>query len=326
MLQPHGIKLLPVTMLLIASTTAFAQSTATGKDKFAPNQAVREGNRLLKDGDAAQALKHYNAAADTLPDSREVAFDQALAHYALGEYDKARASFGKAIIDPPDKLANDALYGMGTCDHSQALASQDPRQAIPKLESAMQNYQRVLTAGEEHAPAKDAHYKAGSYWRQLKQIQQQQQQQQQQGDENKEQEENENQESDSQQQSQQQKQSDKKDQQQASKQDQQNESQQDQQNAQQQEAPQQQNAESKPNQAEKEKEDQANAQDQKEAEDKQKESDEKKAAAHQKPEESITREQAQRQLREMMQALRDRQKLRREEIDKPPLPASDKDW
>jgi len=61
----------------------------------------------------------------------------ALAHYRLGELDKAREAFTRATGGAADAFADDALYALGTCDHAEALTSQDPKEAVGKVEDAM---------------------------------------------------------------------------------------------------------------------------------------------------------------------------------------------
>jgi tetratricopeptide (TPR) repeat protein len=79
---------------------------------------VREANELLLNDKPAEALRTYEQAQLLKPDAREIAFDQALAHYRLGEFDKAREAFTRAAGGTADALADDALYGLGTCDHA----------------------------------------------------------------------------------------------------------------------------------------------------------------------------------------------------------------
>lgn len=287
-----------------------------------PHESVRKGNELLNQGDAKGALDRYEEASRALPDAREVAFDAGLAKHALGNQAEARAAFEKALLDPPDALADDALYSLGACDHSEALSPNgEPKQKLSKLESAMEKYQQVLARRPDHAAARESNQKAAAYWRQIKQQMEQQEQQQ----KNQDKDQNQDQQ-DQDQQSQQDKQSDsqKKDSQQSK----------DQQAQQKQQQQEQQESQSEESQASKEKEQQQNA-DQKTEEEQQPQEATKDKEDDQKPDEQkqtaeqtamVTREQAERQLREMVQALQDRNKLRREEAQKPPAPAASKDW
>jgi TolA-binding protein len=285
-----------------------SNTTSPTQNTNAP-RIVREANRLLLDEKPAQALDEYQKARALRPDAREIAFGEGLAHYRLGEYDQAREAFNRASGGVADRLADDALYSLGTCDHSEALAAQDPKAALGKLENAMRNYQSVLADRPDHPAAKDANLKAASYWRQLKQqLQQQQQQQQQNSDQNKDQQQDDEQ--------QQQNADQNKDQPDKQQQEQnQNQDQQSQQQQQQQQAGQDQKQEQ-----------QEQKEQQQQSADKDQEQKDQQMQKQQAEKEDVSREQAERKLREMMQALRDRKKVRREEIKSPPYRPSEKDW
>lgn len=289
-------------LLLIGITLAAPQqAVADGQEATAgdladlnAHQAVREGNRRLTEGHPTVALEAYQHAEALEPDAREIAFVEGLAHYDLKEFDKAREAFRKAAAFASDSLADDALYSLGTSDHAEALQSMDnPELALSLLENAMGRYHEVLARQPEHAPARDANFKAASMWRELKQqLQQQPPQQQESCDKDQEQDSSDEEKEDQQpQQSEDQEQQDKQQQEQPSDQDEQQEEQQQSESAQQSEEQQQQQQP-------------AQAQDQ----------------------EQVSREQARRKLREMMQALRDRKKMRRELVQKMPVTSVDKDW
>lgn len=289
----HGrflIALMPIVGSL-GGSPARAQadeSPAPPKHSSAP-RLVREANELLRSDNPAEALKTYEEAARLRPDAREIAFDQGLAHYRLGQFDEARASFQKAAVGASDLLADDAMYGLGAIDHAQALSATEPKEALAHVENAMRNYQTVLGNHPEHAAARDANLKAASYWRQLKQqLEQQQQQQQQQPSDSENQDQ---QEQNQQQQSQEQQPQDQQQQQQQ----QQSEEQQQQEQTQ-------------------------ASQDQQES--KPQEQQEQMAQAD---EEDNSQEQAERKLREMIQAMQDRKKHRKEDV-KPTFRPAEKDW
>jgi tetratricopeptide (TPR) repeat protein len=257
-----------------------------------PARAVREGNQFLKGGNPAAALERYGEAKTAQPDAREIAFDEGLAHCELGEYDKAREAFDRAAGSERDELADDAIYSAGATDHKEAIdQAADPKAALGKLENAMQRYQSVLSRRPKHQHARDANYKAASYWRQLRQQLQQQEQQQQQQSESENQEEQQDQ--------------DQQQQEQPSAQDEQQKQQQ-------------QSVSGEQEQQDKQEQQQAEANEQQEQQEQQSQAQEAK--------EDVSREQAERKLREVMQAHRDRKKQRREEVRKTPLQPVEKDW
>ncbi len=289
--QPKYRQFCVMCVFIATNNYAYAQDTtapaqAPERQMNAP-QAVRRGNQLLSDGDAVEALLAYDRAKELRPDAREVAFAQGLAHYDLGEFDEARSAFLHAATTANDELADDARYSLATCDHAEALMSQeDPQQSISRLEDAMRQYQNVMANRPDHREARASNYKAASLWRQIKRmLEQQQQQQQQQGDDNNEDQEKEDQENQDQQPSEDQKN-------------------QDQQQDQQQQDQDQQQQQSNDDQQDKEQQQQAAAE----------------------KEERVSREQAERKLREMMQELRDRQKKRPKPVQRIPVSPVEKDW
>jgi Ca-activated chloride channel family protein len=271
-------------------------------------QAVRTANQRLLGGDPAAALDAYRHAEQLRPDAREIAFGEGLAHYELGEFDLAREAFRKAAASGDD-LAVDARYSLGTCDHREALSkAAQPQEAIGLLESAMRQYHDVLAERPNHAAARDANRKAASMWRQIKQQLQQQQQQKNQEDGT----ENQNQEEQQDQQDQQQKSSDRE------------QEQQDQQASPSEQTEEQQQQESEPPQNDRSGEEQKQKEGQQPQQDPQDNKTEPHRAAEQ--EEQVSREQAERQLREMMQSVRDRRKTRREVKEPVHARPVDRDW
>lgn len=270
--------------------------------------AVREGNRLLRSDELTSALRAYEHAQSIEPDAREIDFVQGLAHFKNGAYELARHSFEDAATASSDKLVDDALYSVGTTYHAEALARQDdPQEAFPLLEQAMKRYQEVLAHQPDHQAAKDANYRAASKWRVIKKmLEEQQQQQEQQNSDDQEKDEDEQQE---QQQDDQQKQ-DQDDEQQEQQQDpsEQDEQQQDQQEQDGEPQDQEQDQESQESNPDQENENEQNAE---------------QAKAQQ---EEVSREDAQRKLRELMQALRDRNENKPKRAERYRHVPVDKDW
>ena len=274
-------------------------SDASSFDALSAPEAVRAGNARLLGDKPTEALVAYDHAHELEPDAREIDFVEGLAYYRLGDYAQAREAFENAATAESDQLVSDAIYSIGTTYHAEALqGSEDPNVTLAQLENAMQRYQTVLADNPDHAAAADANYKAGLTWRAFKQQLEQQQQEQQSSDEScdnpQEQDENDQQEQD---------QDEKQDQQQN--QDQQNEQQQD------------------SSQQPEESEDQQEQQQPSASEDQQ-EQEPQEAQASQ--EEQVSREQAERKLREMMQALRDRKKERPEQTQRVRPVHVEKDW
>lgn len=284
-------------------------------DAIDPYDAMRAGNELLRAGDASAALRRYDDAAKVLPDAREIAFAQGLAHQRLKQFDEAREAFRRAAAGPGDPLTDDALYSSAASDHAEALQkADDPKAAMSLLESAMDGYQAVLAARPDHEPARDANVKAATRWRQIRELLEQQQQQQDQsseGDEKKESGEQEQEKSESQESEEpsdeQQQSSPSDDQQQSERQEKQSSDSKDQ--------PQE--------SAQENKQEQSSSEENEQSEESQQEAKEPDSAEER---EQVSREQAERKLREMMQGVRDRRKDRRAPVAPVRVAPVDKDW
>lgn len=255
--------------------------------------AVRKGNTRLLKGYTVAALEAYAHAEKLRPEAPQIPFAQGLAHLAQKDFDAARDAFRAVAASDHERLANDALYSLGASYHLEAMEnSENPEQAIEKLESAMTRYREVLASAPNHAAARESDYKAAAMRRQLKQLleqQQQQQKQDQQGDQEEQEE----------------------DQQQSDQERQDGDQQQDQE---------QQSSDQQQEEGDQQQEQQSGDESKEESE------EEKKQQAQKSEEEEISREQAERQLREMMQAIRERQKKRKPNVQKVPLPPVERDW
>lgn len=281
-----------------------SKNEATDVTRLDAPAAVREGNRLLRADELTPALRAYEHAQSIEPDAREIDFVQGLAHFKDGAYELARQSFEDAATASSETLVDDALYGVGTTYHAEALARQEnPQEAFPLLEQAMKRYQEVLAHQPDHQAARDANYRAASKWRVIKKLLEEQQKQRQKQQDDQQQEKNEEQQEQDDQQKQNQD-----DQQQSQEQQQQDPSQQDEQEQ-----------DGDPQDQEQEQEPQASESDQQDDN----EQDAKQAQAQQ---EEVSREDAQRKLRELMQALRDRNEFRPKRAKRYRPAPVDKDW
>ena len=159
-----------------ASPLALPADASTGAVEVdSASQAVSLGNRLLRAGRPGDALEAYARAEALQPGAPEVAFGQGLAHYALKDYSQARESFQRAATADYARLANDALYSLGTTFHAEALDEMDaqPRPSevsLAGIEDAMRRYQQVLASQPEHDAARDALFKAAVVRRRIREL------------------------------------------------------------------------------------------------------------------------------------------------------------
>jgi Ca-activated chloride channel family protein len=164
---------LPAAMLL--------QGSALGQaPKKRAHEWVDEGNRAFTAEDFEAALEAYELAESSKPDSAEIAFNQAVAKYKLGEYTEAEQLFNKALATGDERIEGRTKYNLGNCHYARALEAQDaPREAIEHLKSAIRRYRDALDVHAEDDDAKKNVDLAQRLIQQLREIQQQQQQQQQ---------------------------------------------------------------------------------------------------------------------------------------------------
>lgn len=172
-----------LVLLLLASAAHGQEVNVDPYAALSASEALRQGNKLLKEDHSRAALEAYAHARKLQPEAPEIHFAEGLAHFKMEEFDKARDAFLKASGAKRIGLQNDSLYGLATCDHAEAMKDgQDPKTALSLLESAMQQYHNVLSRDPGHDAARDANARAASMWRQLKQQLQEQSPQQQECD------------------------------------------------------------------------------------------------------------------------------------------------
>jgi Ca-activated chloride channel family protein len=131
-------------------------------------QLVREGNRLLVDGNAQEALQRYRRAEVLEKESPHVAYDLGMAQFELKQFEEARKAFDKALYAKDSALSRRARHGLGTADHSEALGKlETPDEAIKLLEGAMAHYSAVLEEERDSKPAQTAIRRAALMRRKL---------------------------------------------------------------------------------------------------------------------------------------------------------------
>jgi len=280
-----------------------------GETLALPTQSARalveEGNRRFHAGEFDTALESYDGAKAQRPDSLEVDFDRGLSAFSLGQLDEARNAFERVTLSPDTDLAENAMYGIAACDHADALAlaEQNPQEAVAKLEQAMRRYHDVLSANPDHRLARDANYRAAMKWRRIKEMIQEQQPQQ--GNEDKDE-----------------------------SQDQQEQQDQERQQGEQDQQQKNEDRDGEPKESDDSQQDQ-DPQDQEPSDDQQEQDpqrsdpqqdEEKKSAEPAEAKEDPSRDQAARELRRLMDQMRERKQERRQPIREASAPPLEKDW
>jgi Ca-activated chloride channel family protein len=171
---------------LIAVT---ALATVAPADEPSPRQLVANANQAFAEGNFEAALEGYNKADVYIPESPEVSYNQALAHYKLGDYVAARNHFNRALATRDLEFESDVKYNLGNVAYASALEKlSSPQEAIDLLKRGIGHYRDALELDPDDQDAK-ANIQAAQLLikdllDKLKQQQEQQQQQQQQGDQN----------------------------------------------------------------------------------------------------------------------------------------------
>ena len=162
-----------------------------------------QGSQSLTKQDPEKALEYYQQAATSETGERllKTHFGEAMAHYQMGDYDKAADAFSKSLLSEDKTLQRDShfqlantLYHRGQEAQNAGEPSQDDNAPLPSslLEDALKNYEAALEVDPEHQQSKDNQAfvkKALEEMKQQEQEQQQQQEEQQQdgeGEENEE--------------------------------------------------------------------------------------------------------------------------------------------
>lgn len=148
-----------------------------------PADIVDEANRLLDEGEFAEALAAYERAAEMRPGSPELAYNRGVAHYRLGDYAQAAELFQRALTPQDPALDARARFNMGNCGYATALQQRqvDPGAAIEALQEAIGHYRDALDLAPDDRDARANIERSQRLIEKLRELQQQQQQQQ--GDE-----------------------------------------------------------------------------------------------------------------------------------------------
>lgn len=108
---------------------------------------VAAGNDRYAQGDFEQALQHYGNALVDDPESALLNFNMGNAHYQLGRYEEAVASYSRVRItgDDDPRMAKVA-YNLGNVQFraAQAAEAESPEKAIEGYTVAMASYRRAL--------------------------------------------------------------------------------------------------------------------------------------------------------------------------------------
>ncbi len=156
-----------ITALLIACTALSLSSTALSAVPF---QALRAGQDLLEQGDAAKALEHFQELQVDYPDVGEVRFGLGCAWYmkaeqqletgavpeALASYAEARTAFDALLSNDNALVAREAAFNRANCLAREAAAvnPSEYEEAKAALRRAVEAYETGLERYPDHAGMK----------------------------------------------------------------------------------------------------------------------------------------------------------------------------
>jgi Ca-activated chloride channel family protein len=172
----------PLRLICVAVILAIAWTSPLASAEPAPHELVSEANEALSAGDYGKALQGYEQAAEIEPEALEIAYDQGIAYYRMGDYEKAAEYFSRVLAAEDASLDAKARFNLGNSAYATALQQQqtDAQAAIAKLEEATNRYREALDITPNDLDAR-ANIERAQRLKELllEQMQQQPQQQQQ---------------------------------------------------------------------------------------------------------------------------------------------------
>lgn len=118
-------------------------------------QAVREGNALFEMGQFTAALREYEAAAETRPDSPEIAFNRGNALFKTRDREAATDQYLAALAAGDRRLAGRAKYNVGVIKFRAGLAAAESYEdALTLTRTAIQYFREALELDDSLAAAR----------------------------------------------------------------------------------------------------------------------------------------------------------------------------
>ena len=116
---------------------------------------VREANAAYAAGDYPAALEAYEEAEVDCPECPEIAYNQALAHYRLRDFTRARELFNEALSTRDLDLEARVKFNLGNVAYAQALEKlSDLPEAIENARRAITHYRDALDLDPEDVDAR----------------------------------------------------------------------------------------------------------------------------------------------------------------------------
>lgn len=137
-----------VAAVVCIGSVAYAQETDV-------HALVVEANRAFANGDYAAALEMYRTAQMMMPRAPELAYNQGVAAYMLGDYAQARDSLNRSLSTRNLELEAKIKFNLGNVAYASALKRvSSPPEAIGFLKSAIAHYRDAFELDSEDDDAR----------------------------------------------------------------------------------------------------------------------------------------------------------------------------
>jgi Ca-activated chloride channel family protein len=144
-----------LTRVLVGITVvAYIGSVALAQEKDV-HLLVAEANQAFADGEYIAALETYTAVGETLPESPELAFNQGVTYYKLGDYFRAREALNRSLLTRDVKFEAKIKFNLGNVAYAAARREMsNPTEAIGLLKTAIACYRDALELESEDEGAR----------------------------------------------------------------------------------------------------------------------------------------------------------------------------
>lgn len=147
----------------------------------APNAAelLDTARQAMTAGQYDRAAESYKTAESLLPDRPELAYNQGVAQYRKGDYERAAGCFGKALGAADRALDAKAKFNLGNCAYATALKlrEKEPDKAVEQLRQALMHYRDAIETAPKDADARANLELAGTLLKQLQEQKKEEQKQ-----------------------------------------------------------------------------------------------------------------------------------------------------
>lgn len=134
-----------MTGVLVGIAVAALASSIASAQQGDASVLVAEANQAFADGDYEAALQAYGAAEVALPESPELAYNQGVAYYKLGDHSAARAAFSRALLTYDSGLEARIKFNLGNVAYASALQERsNPLKAINLLKTGIGHYRDAI--------------------------------------------------------------------------------------------------------------------------------------------------------------------------------------